>query len=544
MKQLHASWAEKAALACFLLLTMVIAIGMIGFFFQIPIGGYTLVIALLLLAIPMALRDRRLLGMLVLVLILLAIWCLICQHMFDHSFDGMYYHKQAIITLKEGWIPLQGSSADADIFATYLDEALWLDNYPKGIWIFSAVIYSITNLLETAKAVNLLFFLPVFLLGYDVLRTAYGYSCRKSLIFSLLIGMNPVFLCQLFTSYNDIAVGSLIIIAALLCFKIYHGCATVTTYLLCFCTAAISCAVKFTAPFYVGLVFLVYGVCYGFSVSWDFSKLWRPILTLACGFLIGTCLLGFDPYVKHLAQGQHMLYPVMGEGKYDIMNVNPPKTFDQKNNIERLALSLISQTNNDISEAPKPKIPFYIDPSELQNLEAADNRIGGFGVWFSGILILSAVFLFIAVIHRTKWRTCTLIGLLLFTGFALFMPQTWWARYASYIYYIPIFILFYISDDKQWQWKVWVMCALIAVNSLMVMWFNVAGTIRTTHMLQDKLAEIKSYGQKVILRVNDFPSHVKLFEEAEIPFEVSHQPLENDAMLFYGTTKYQLEPKS
>ena len=108
MKQLHASWAEKAALACFLLLTMVIAIGMIGFFFQIPIGGYTLVIAILLLAIPMALRDRRLLGMLALVLILLAIWCLICQHMFDHSFDGMYYHKQAIITLKRGMDSLTG----------------------------------------------------------------------------------------------------------------------------------------------------------------------------------------------------------------------------------------------------------------------------------------------------------------------------------------------------------------------------------------------------------------------------------------------------
>ncbi len=534
------NFAEKLALGALSFLIFVVAVALLGFAVKISIGWYTLLLpAAVLLGISFF-TDRRQFQAYLLIFAVFSLWIFVCNFIYDWSYDGMYYHKQAVITLKEGWNPFRESSLDADVFASYPDMALWLDNYPKGIWIFSAAIYAATNLLETAKAVNILFLFLLFAVAYDTMRKVYGFSAKRSVGFALLITLNPVFLCQLFTSYNDLAVGSFIIATVLLCMQIYTEKANRNTYFLIFGIAAFSCTVKFTAPVFVGIMLLVTGICYGIKNRHRFNKLKKPVTVVIAGFLTGILLLGFDPYVQHMMQGKHLVYPVMGEGKYDIMNTNPPKTMNERNRFQQLFVSLFSKTNNSIADAPELKIPFSVHAEEWVHLSNADIRIGGFGVLFSGILILSLLLALIAACYKTKMRAVTAIFLAVFTLLTLFFPESWWARYTSYTYYIPVLILIYSVDCAQ-TWIGWLrrgIAVLMFVNCALCAVAVLTTGIQTTHELNDKLAELKASGKKIIVRVNDFPTHVKLFSEYGIDFEVSHTALENPT-IFYRNTKIQ-----
>lgn len=169
-KNADAGLAEKAALGGMLILGTVILTAVLGFFVGIPIGIYTLLVPLAVLLLVAFFRDRTLFWAVLAEIGFAVLWAVLCAFIYDSSFDGMYYHKQAVITLKEGWNPVYESCLTENQFSSYLDIALWLDNYPKGLWSFSAAVYALTNLIETAKVVNLFFVICVFALGYDVMR--------------------------------------------------------------------------------------------------------------------------------------------------------------------------------------------------------------------------------------------------------------------------------------------------------------------------------------------------------------------------------------
>lgn len=423
-KNADAGLAEKAALGGMLILSTVILTAALGFFVGIPIGIYTLLVPLAVLLLVAFFRDRTLFWAVLAEIGFAVLWAVLCAFIYDSSFDGMYYHKQAVITLKEGWNPVYGSCLTENQFSNYLDIALWLDNYPKGLWSFSAAVYALTNLIETAKVVNLFFVICVFALGYDVMRTVFRSSRKKSFAFALLFSINPVFIQQIFTFYNDLAVGAVVVMAALLGVKIYEDCATGRTYLLLFITVAVSCTIKFTAPVLVGLVLLVFGVSYALKCRKRLSSIRRPVVVVLAAFLAGVLVLGFNPYIVHLIQGKHVIHPVMGAEKYDIMNTNPPEAFAGKSGAEQLFMSLFSKTENDMNQPLSLKIPFTVTSDELEDAGSADVRIGGFGVLFGGVLCVSVLLALIAAIYKTKMKGSLAIMLAAFVGLALFFPES------------------------------------------------------------------------------------------------------------------------
>lgn len=535
-----ASVWEKTALAPILLLLSVLSFGLLGLALGIGLGVYTFILGVFSCATVLFFYDKQLLKLFAFSIILLMLWAFVCSLIFDWSYDAMYFHKQAIIALKEGWNPFYQSSLDATVFASYPDMDLWLDNYPKGSWIFSAVIYSMTNCLESSKAVNILFLIPVYAMGVDILCCVYQAGKKKSMILSALLVLNPVFICQLFTSYNDLPVGTFMILTALLCIKIVNEKANNYTYLLLFGSIAFSCTVKFTAPVLCAAVLLPFGVYYLWKTRKNKQKFIQPIAVVFAGFIIGGFVLGFNPYVKHMIEGKHVIYPVMGQGSYDIMNTNPPTGFEGKSTPEKLLISLFSRTDNSIENRPVLKVPFSIHSSEWIHLSNADIRIGGFGVLFSGILLLSLLLLVLALIHKRKILTETVIILSVLTVLALFFPESWWARYSCFTYYIPVFCCIYAADVSQkfTQFVQRIACVLFFVNALFFLICVLKTGITMTSTINQKLSEIKAADKKVIIRVNDFPSHVKLFEEYGIDYEVSHTALDKPT-IFYRNTKYQ-----
>lgn len=532
------TYSQKFTLAPLLILTSVILFSMLGFICGKAISPITVAVPVILLIAVSFFVDRRLFRAVLICCAALALWSFLCGLVFDGSYDGMYYHKQAVITLKEGWNPIFESSASADVFANYLDLSLWLDNYPKGLWTFSAAIYSITNRIETAKAVNILPLISVFAAAFDVLHL-FDIRGAKRVILSLLFALNPVFICQLFTFYNDLTVGSLIILAALVGIKIYKESAAGADYLTLFLVMSLPCTVKFTAPLFVGLTLLAFGICCLFK--WRDRRILRPAAAVVGACVFGVAVLGAQPYVTHLINGQNIIFPILGENKTDIMNDNPPSGFEGRPAPVNLAVSLASRVCNDLNERSRLKIPFSIHKDELLYMSNADVRVSGFGVWFGGILLL-AFLAFLVLVFRRKIDGAVLIPIVLFTILALLFSESWWARYASFIYYIPLFLLtaLFGADDGGIFEKclAYALCGAFLVNAVVVSYSVAIGSANVTAFINRRLDDVAAQNKKVILRVNDFTSHVKLFSERGIDFEVSHTALENPE-IFYLTTKYE-----
>ncbi len=534
----NSNFAQRGLFSLLLIFLSVVCFCLLSFVFKISMSPFTIVIPLALLLLVSFLKDKKLFFGVVLNLAILFVFIYINTFFFDWSYDGMYYHKQAVITLKEGWNPLYEAAIDKDIFASYPDMSLWLENYPKGLWIFQAAIYSLTNLLESAKAVNILFINAVFFAAFDTMERVYNFSRKKSLLFAFIFSINPVFISQLFTFYNDLAVGSLFIIALLLCQQLYKNCATFFTFCSLFCISAISLTIKFTAPCLLALIFITFGILCAIKQRKNIIWLKKPCLTIIAGFLAGLIFLGFDPYIEHIKNSQHIIHPVMGDEKYDIMNTNPPKGFLENLSVENLFISIFSKSSNDIENKPTLKIPFSFSSEELEPLSNADTRIGGFGVFFSGILSFSLALAIFYIIKRKKFKKELLFSLFLLILLMLFFPESWWARYASFIYYIPCFFLIFSADSKKRKAYI-LLSAVIILNSFVTCFSVISSSLSKTMDLNSRLEEIKKEDKKILLRVNDFPTHVKLFSEYGIDFEISHEPISPGESIFYRNTKYK-----
>lgn len=537
---------QKTALCAMLLMLTTIGFTVLLFMFKAPMSAYNAVVPVALIAIYAALFDKKLLKALAVCLVILIVWAALCSKIFDWSYDGMYYHKQAVISLAEGWNPLYQSCVDANPLNGNADIALWLDNYPKGLWICSAAVYIVTGYLETAKAVNILFIIAVFAAAYSTFTSVFKASRARAGIFAAVACLNPVFIAQIFTSYNDIAVGALTVITALLGMKLYSERADKCDFALLFCTAAMSCLVKFTAPLLVGLILIAYGTGYlvklirrGMTAREILSCFNRPAVVIFCGFIIGTVLFGFDPYMKHLLHHQNLVYPVLGENSYDIMNTNPPAGFEGKPEIAKLFLSLASRTSNNIAAGYKLKVPFSVHPDELPYLSHADTRLGGFGVLFSGVFVLSLILAAVtAVITRRRIRGELLIGITAFLALGLFFPEAWWARYAGYVFCIPLLLLFYTSQPPLIKPAAYLVTLILAANSVINIVCVVKDGAGITAGINNALNDIITQNKKIEVRINDFPSHLKLFEEAAIPYVVAPDSIP-DEIIFYEDTKYR-----
>ena len=538
-KDLLAVYAQKAAFGAILLLVSIIGYSMLLFAMHIPMGVYSATVPAIGLLIYFFVFDREVFWGLLIDIAILIVFAIVCTHIFDWSYDGMYYHKEAIITLQKGWNPIYESCTRQEPLNENADLTLWLDNYPKGLWICSAAIYCLTHLLESAKAINIMFIVLLFGVALDTFITVFGQSKRKSIAFSALVCINPLFISQIFTTYNDLAVGVLVITTAFLGIRIYSEAANSYTYGTLFLVCAMSCLVKFTAPLLVGIVLIAYGIMYVLKVKGISVDLKKSAIAIFAGFFAGTLLFGYAPYTKHIIEGQNLVYPVLGENSYDIMNTNPPKGFEKKSGPEKYFISLFSKTSNDKEKGYTLKIPFSIHEDELKSLSNADIRLGGFGVWFSAILILSVLLTLIAIIRRKMYfGKEALILLVTFILLGLFFPESWWARYASYTYYIPIFLLFLVSQDRALKIPVLAIMLIILANSVFSAFYVVKDGLYMTNYLGEMLDSIKAKNKKIEIRINDFPSHLQMFYEKGIDFTISYTPIP-DAIIFHGDTKYR-----
>src|SRR5690606_33883239 len=96
------------------------------------------------------------------------------------------------------------------------------------------------------------------------------------------------------------------------------------------------------------------------------------------------------------------------------------------------------------------KIPFTFKISEFKNL-AYTTTLAGFGVLFSGILILSFILYLIALLFlKSNYKIEFLFLIIGILFYAAILPASWMSRVIPYAYLLPIlFLLFFeLSSNR------------------------------------------------------------------------------------------------
>jgi hypothetical protein len=440
---LSASLTSLAALAV-THLAIWLAIGALGIAVGLPSSTITPILALVIAVAVIGACSDHTQGSVpsttvVAVLGLGLVWgaALLYAHLLDDlSVDGQGYHALAVLEFRQGWNPFRS------LLTPDVAHQLWLNHYPKGPWIWAASIDAMFGSLQAAKATNVVLAMAAGAAVACVASTVLQAPLWRSLVFGALAAANPVASVQFPTMYVDGQLASLLTIMA--AGAIVWIVRRSRLALLMACSAAICLVnIKFTGAVYAGLfasAIAVIGLLRG-----------RRLL----GFMpLVACMLafvgpGYTPYITNLLQGHHVLYPLMGEGRVDIMARMSPTALEGHSAIAKLAFSLGAETANACQncEAAQLKIPFTVRLAEARGAMIPDPRTGGFGPLFSAALLLAATLLILAA--RARATSATLVASLAFLiGSVLINPEAWWARYAPQLWLVPLTVVMFLDAAK------------------------------------------------------------------------------------------------
>jgi hypothetical protein len=440
---------------------------------------------------------------------------LVAGYFYDYSYDGQAYHGEAILQLANGWNPVYEKLPEQKL------HALWNNHYPKATWITEAAVYKITGIYESAKAVNLLLIIANGCILFYTLTSFKFFTLFTRILICLFIALDPINLNMLFSFYVDGQMASLMsILTCLLILAFYKpGC----SYQMALCGCIIYLAnVKFTSIAYLG----VYGI--GITVLillLKKTKQYRRLFLLyVCSCIAGVVIFGYSSYVYNTINFKHPFYPLAGKNKVSVIDSYIPAGFNNQNRVTNFLFSSFAKTSY-VDNFKKPvqlKIPLTASKKEIERYAFAGVMIGGFGIWFSAILLFSALFLIFGFINEKNKRTNKLffflIAIILFSVFV--NPASWWARYVPQFWLIPfISFIYYSRTAKSKKWPQWLFFFIVFINAAVTGGAYCYYNFVVSKKVKEQFAVLKSSGNPVILNFGNHTAKRIHFIENNITYK-------------------------
>lgn len=443
---------------------------------------------------------------------------------YDLTVDGNSYHKTAIGLMNEGWNPIYESSSDFNSrtlgklsehtkYSNSLNKVdLWIDHYPKASYFIETVIYSYTNNIESGKCITILLNISLVLLVLSILEDKIGKT--KAFIISVLIGLNPIVLSQMFTFYVDGLMGILFGIELLLLYqtKIYEKKYDLNfLYLMCCCGIFVN--LKYTGLLYSGLIAAVYYFYYLIRNKKNrFETFKNMTIKFSIIFITAIGFIGYSSYIKNTIDHHNPLYPIIGEDKVDIITMMYPDNYDKMNGLERFVNSIYSMTENlgRNKENTTIKNPFKIYSSEMDTIALPDTRIGGFGPLFALITSLTILLLIIVLTKKIKKEKLDINTNLILFSISIILSmilvgESWWARYVPQFYYLIFIVMFiFYKNIKNTKFNnifiTILMIAILTNSSLFI--YNRMKDINTFKNIQEDLNYLSNQNNNELMLSN------------------------------------------
>ena len=398
-------------------------------------------------------KKQTVWGILVFAVGLCAILFAISGHFYDFSFDGQWYHQDAIILLKNGWNPFYDQPILDEIASG--KNANYINCYPKAPWTISACVYATTGAIEYAKFYQLVLLFASFFLSLHFMLRWFSFSILSAFLLSFVVAFSPVVVGQTLSFYVD---GQLAVFTLLtlyfICVWVSNLESKVPLVLLGLCLIYLA-NIKFTGLIY-SMVFLF------FAFSWvlwkEREKALQMALKLSVIMTVAIFLFGYCTYPRNIIQHGHPFYPIMGknnEGK-EIAAAQYPMNFFGKNRFEKFYLASFALPNY---TAPKthPSIPKELFTSNVVKASLPYYRnhqpveMSAMGPLQAELLILLVpLFLLSFLFYRKLWIYVLFFGL---ATSCIIQPECWNYRYVPQLLFIYLLVIIPVLLSKYWLIK-------------------------------------------------------------------------------------------
>ena len=532
----------------FLLMFMIIMLlfSTLLFFIHVSISSFHLILSLLITVGIYYLLNRKLdknfiFKVIGLSLVVILISTLVSTFMFDRSSDGNTYHKDAIGVLKEGWNPIYESSETFienrnDDSKELVEYSIWSDHYAKANWIIGANFYSLTDNIESGKAMNLISIYILF--GFVFTTLVNVLDKKKSLILSLITVINPITASQMLTYYNDQLVCVYLFLAILFLIKLDRDINDKESWILYGLTFIILANMKFNGLGYL-LVFSFLFVCrYLYKAYKDkkflvlFKKLCIIFIPL---FIVSLIVVGAPTYVKNTIDHSNPFFPLYDDNGEDIITAQQPKSFLKMNNLEKLFYGTFSKVNN-LRDHDKTtlKIPFTIYKDEIVPATSNDLRISGWGIIFSGLLLCSLIILikYYKDYKKESWILYTLgITVLLL----IVMSESWWARYTPHFYLFIILSLYVLLKYSKFKFINIIYIGLITVNTFLPLAGNTYYTLKNSIKIISDLSNLSN--KEIIVNTKGMNGVIYNLKDYDVSYKIDNSLVGDE--LYYHYLEYK-----
>jgi len=290
---------------------------------------------------------------------------------------------------------------------------------------------------------------------------------------------------------------------------------------------------KLTGIVYVSLLL---GVAAGYL--WTVNRIWRAarVWLVAVGAMIVGLALGFNPYGSNVLSKGDIFYPASNVADY--AQTNLAGNLSQLWSPARMVLSLAAMPDRGRDATLTLKIPFSINPGELEAFSGPGPLVGGFGPWFSaGALLAMSVILTLGIrsmfgvkrikqlsksstlqkelrdkirLQVTDWLWLVTAGVAMLTILisGAINPLASVARYVPQIWWVPLIAIWLgLARGSRVDKAVsWVAVGVLMVNNFWVARANTQYSWRTSRAIDRQVKSLAARRSVVMLVPGEFYS--------------------------------------
>ena len=237
-----------------------------------------------------------------------------------------------------------------------------------------------------------------------------------------------------------------------------------------------------------------------------------------------------------------MFYPVYGKNSEDIITKQQPSDFIEKNVLEKFFIGTFSKVNNlQESKEYEIKIPFTFTKDEVIDSMSVDTRLSGFGIFSSGLFILSIIGIIIYLkkkeksIEKTNIITLLSISVLLI----LIISESWWARYTP-TNYLFIIILAYLllKYNKKKLINIFII-TIILINSFIILLGNSYYSVTQSININKDLNKLKNKEINISFNLGDMTGILYNLNDKNIKYNFTDKEL--DSITYYKYLNYEIK---
>lgn len=449
---------------------------------------------------------------------------------YDTSWDGQGYHQVAVIALKNGWNPARDSGI---ILPQNLPGQVFAEGYPSALWEIQSSIYSFTDKINSAKITNLFILVVSFFTLYSLLRKI-SLQKKLSVIISIIITLQPIFILQMLTFMEDGFGYQLLVAAVAALFIVILFPKEYWSYIVFIFAELLLVTTKYNN---LGLA-LVLGIIFFMQVTNQFMnkefKIDTNVKITVLALSLVTLVFAYIPYARNIFIHKYPFYPInipelMGSVKYN----NIPNNLSD-NKLSLLLYGIFSKSQmydsgnvEDKSNIAELKIPFTFSIEEVKaSAILFNNRVGAGGPLYSGIFVLSFILLFtnsFAAYERKKRYTIYTSFFATLTAFllALLTPTPNLLRYASQLQLIPFLItipLYLAFKNKFTKVFTTVILSISLINVLVYALGVGFMYTKEANRINEQLSAMRNSGKDYQVGAQYFYSNYILLVEQDISF--------------------------